>query len=410
MAGRCVIGAMVTNDACANDTNTCIPSPIVNRSGASAITNEEAALVANGAPAGWHYGASRCHYMFMNQAWTSTSTPLRQPISGTSQGDFENNRLPVVTTKATSGVSWLQVAAGNDDANIIARGNEIKAWQDAHRGAGKWGATFVWSFHHEPNSAGEITTAGSLSQAGANYIAATRHIYDIWVARGVTIWQGQSDWTTTQEGMILAINLIDGHAANQDNQNSKQYFWGPATGAGAGNAWMDDHCIMFAYDPYPVASFLPLSDLVTQTFAGTPVKTWGANKRAYQEGRGMPFMEGIFETGIRQTYQYSTIGNAWLPAYGAANPSNWIINMRNYIRDSWPTLNLLCWWDDSATGHYEIDRTPAEFATAVTIFQDQTTFASALTPLPTGGPPPPPPGGDFVPGVVPIQMRAKMGA
>jgi hypothetical protein len=387
MAARCVIGAMVTNVH-----GQPIPSPIVTRSGAQPIFNEETALVAHGAPAGWHYGASRCHYMFMDQGWTSSSPPTRQAISGSSTADFENDRLPVVSTKI-SGSTWAQVAAGNADSIINTRGAEIAQWQDDHRGLGKWGATFVWSYHHEPNGQNEIDAGNgsNLATLASNWRAATQHVYDLWVAQGVTIWDGESDWTTNTEGLILAINLVDGAASNASlNAPGKGVFWGPANGAGAGDTWMDQHMVMFTTDPYPLTVMRPLSELVTTSVSGFPsIRTWSNAKKTYQESQGRPFLQGIFETGTRQVAQYTGgVSSQWTATGLAATEANWIINMRNYIRDTWTDLNLLCYWDDNATGWYEIDRTLAAFNAAATTFSDPAAYNDALAPIPGGFIPP----------------------
>jgi hypothetical protein len=358
-------------------------TPIVNRTCSDTpLWCEEQQMVTDGAPAGWHYGAGRNHYNFMNEALTVVNNESKTRISGHSRADFENNRLPIITTKS-AGATWAQVAAGAEDAFIDARGAELKLWQDAHRGLGKWGATFVWTFHHEPNN-DSAAQGGTIPIAAANWRAATQRIYERWVAQGVTIWVGEEDWTTHTEGMILSVNLIDGGAAGARGAD-KGVWWGPTNGNGAGNAWMDAHCLMYATDPYPGAStFLPMSWLMETTQGGTvSIKTWSDNKHTYQNSQGRVFLPGIFETGVKILSQYTNFTHAsWVATGLSPTEANWIINMRDYFRDDYPEMNVVCYWDDRAVGFYDVDSTPAKWAAVVSTFTDTAAYASGLASLP----------------------------
>jgi hypothetical protein len=372
------------------------PSPssaIVNRSASGGAINSEESLIAAGAPApGWNYGANRGHYLFLDEAWTVANNDTKNAISGTSTADFENDRLPVITHKS-GGSTWAQVAAGAEDALITARGNEIVTYQNAHRGLGKWGATFVWSFHHEPNSTTDISAnGGTASAAAANWRAATQHIYDMWVAQGVTIWDGEADWTTYTEGLVLSVNLVDGGSGGVTGAH-KGIWWGPVNGNGAGDAWMDANCQMYATDPYALGpSFTPFSFNVNTTQGGTvDIRTWSDAKKTYQESQGRTFLQGIFETGvgIYPSSQYSNGPHASWTATGlAASEANWIIEMQDYVRDSWPTLNLLCYWDDfssTTTHNYYLDNNQDKWDAVIAAWTDTATFASSLTALPSAG-------------------------
>jgi hypothetical protein len=376
------------------------PSPsssIVNRSASGGAINSEESLIATGSGvSGWNYGANRGHYLFLDEAWTVANNDTKNAISGTATADFENDRLPVITHKPASNNAsdWVNIANGNFDAQITARGNEIITYQNAHRGLGKWGATFVWSFHHEPNSSTDITNGGggSVATAAANWRAATQHIYDMWVAQGVSIWDGEADWTTHTEGLVLSVNLVDGGSGGVTGAH-KGIWWGPVNGNGAGDAWMDANCKMYATDPYALGpSFTPFSFQINTTQGGTvSIKTWSDAKKAYQESQGRTFLQGIFETGVG-IYPSSQYPNGphstWTATGRTANEAEWIDEMHDWIRDNWPTLNLVCYWDDfsSLTTHnYYLDNNTAKWNAVIAAWTDSAVFASSLDALPTAG-------------------------
>jgi hypothetical protein len=387
--GRCLIG---------NSVSASPNRAVITRSGASAIMNEETRIQTDSGISGWHFGANRMHYLFLDQPWllSGGASESKSYISGHSSGDAENNRLTVATHKLDTGDAWTWAQGAAATATVNAslysnmqqRGSEIAAWQVAHAGVGKWGSTFLWSFHHEPgdDAPGQ---GGSVAAGAANWIACTQNIYNIWVSEGVQIWQGSSDWTTTQEGMILSVNLTAGAAAGARDSDITS-FWGSASGSGAGNAWMDQHCLMYATDVYNVGP-TPDSSQRMKAFGfladTTGCKRWMDNKKIYQASQGRTFLSGIFETGCQSAASYPAAPHqSWIDTGLAATPENWLRNMRDYIRDDWPNLNILTYWDDTAPppGHsWELDTTVGYWNAAVPVLTDAT-FNSSLTPLPSG--------------------------
>jgi hypothetical protein len=394
--GRTLIGAMVSNSPV---------RAVIARNVTSPIMAEEAAIASSSGVSGWHYGASRCHYLFMDDPWGTIDSNTRQAIYGNSNADHENNRLTVATTKPSGGFNWAQTAAASPTVNvaayndIVARGAEIAAYQATYAGVGKWGSTFVWSPEHEPNTTDKITAnGGSVAAAAANWQAMAQNIYELWVAEGVQIWQGattggvpNNDWSTTQEGMIMSLCLVAGAAGGTGGANTHiSAWWGSASGTGAGNTWMDSHCILYGPDPYNVGP-APDTSQRMKTFeflVETPdCKTWMDNKSVYQASQGRSFLQGMFETGTQPASAYpATPHSSWLATGLAATPENYVALMRDYIRDHWQTLNLCCWWDDTgSTGHsYEIDSTLGMYNAVYPIWTGPV-FNSSLTPLPTAG-------------------------
>jgi hypothetical protein len=393
--GRTLIGAMVS------------PSPVravIARNVTSPIMAEEAAIASNAGVPGWHYGASRSHYLFMDEPWSTANNDTKQAIYGNSNGDHENNRLTVATTKVDPW-TWAQAGAATATVNaslysdIQQRGAELAAYQATYAGVGKWGSTFVWGPEHEGNTNAKIAdNGGSVAAAAANWQAMAQNIYEIWVSEGVQIWQGAStggvpnnDWSTTQEGMILALCLVAGAAGGTSGANTHiAAWWGSASGTGAGNTWMDTHCQMYAPDPYNVGGS-PQQRMKTFEFlVETPdCKTWMENKKVYQESQGRSFLSGMMETGTQPASAYpGTPHQSWLDTGLAATSENYVALMRDYIRDHWQNLNLCCWWDDTSntSGHsYEIDSTTGLYNAIYPIWTGPV-FNSSLTPLPTASP------------------------
>jgi hypothetical protein len=91
-------------------------------------------------------------------------------------------RIPYISWKPSTSagpIPWATIASGEVDAEIVARALAVKAW----------GKPMYLTFHHEPED--DVSTYGSEQ----DYVAAFRHIVDVFRAEGVTnvAWA----WTMT---------------------------------------------------------------------------------------------------------------------------------------------------------------------------------------------------------------------
>lgn len=156
--------------------------------------------------------------------------------------------------KGTLYLSWADIAAGKYDASIIdPTADKVRAWSQSHGGK----KTFM-IFHHEPESS---------RGTPAEYVAAWRHIYSRFVARGArqyviftwnmtgygtrvnqwsSMYPGDSyvDWLAYDPYVRVCVNDVAGklpefqttfgEPTGADVDNSGKYrFYKWATGAGA---------------------------------------------------------------------------------------------------------------------------------------------------------------------------------
>lgn len=291
----------------------------------------------------FRYGASRTnvpgshkHYGFLNQSFTSNG-------KAGMDSDHLFDRLPVISHKYDSGGTlWTAIAACSPTVNvaiynnIVARGNELASWQNSVRGSGKWGCTFCWAFHHECNN--ESGQGDTTAIMAANWRAAYFRILDIWeTVCGVTIWQGGSDFSTTVEGLIPAINLVSGKYSGHDNDIAT--YWG-------NDAQMNARCVMYAGDPYNGAG---ASRTATFEDIYSGQKSWGDAKAITQAAAGRPFMQAIWETGADVPSTFTNGNTASWTATGLPyTKSNWLLNAAAYIKLH-PELRLWIYYDDYAS-------------------------------------------------------------
>jgi PA14 domain/Glycosyl hydrolase family 26/CARDB len=110
------------------------------------------------------------HNMFA--AWTDR-------IPGPAQiDDVANGRIPMITWQPVN-TTLTDIASGVYDANIIARAQFVKAF----------GSTILLRFAHEMNGnwyPWSGSSNGGATSGPANYIAAWRHVHDLFVAQGAT--------------------------------------------------------------------------------------------------------------------------------------------------------------------------------------------------------------------------------
>jgi hypothetical protein len=338
---------------------------VVNRNcGSGYIISCEEAKVTTDSGQTFVYGADRRHYDDITDSWPPNADNVFGRLSGHATADFEKDRLPVMSSKYL-GTTWAQIAAaasGTIFNNIVTRGNAIKAWQDSHIGQGRFGCTFAWSFHHEPNN-----DSGGAGMAVTDWQAATQNIVTIWQGLGVRFWTGTNDGTTTQEGIILCINLITGETSG-GYQNDWDTWW-PSN-----HTWMNANMVCAAGDGYNNGSVFKPFSYMFQTY-----KSWTDAKRTSQAAAGRTFLAGIWETGCQANSFYSSTHGTW-PGGLAATKFNWFQNMADYIQTSWPLLHHMCYWDSTVVMIWTIDTTQNDWDGFVAISQHDAWGAAAVVP------------------------------
>ncbi len=331
----------------------------------------------------FRWGADRRHYLFFeDRSWPDNADTSHGRISGHAEADHERNRLSITSHKS-SAFSWAQVGACSstvnvqiyDDINFTAA--QIAAWQATYAGVGKWGSTFVWTFEHEPNQASKVSSnGGSLAVAAANWRAAVQNIYNLFLTNGVTIWAGNEDFGTTQEGMILALDMVSGHTTQGHDIET---WWGPSTATAdttPGDTWMDAHVLMHAGDHYNRGPLFQRWEYTSSFF-----KDWSDAKHTYQNAQGRKFITAIWETGVQLANQYTGTHSSWDATGLAATPENWLTDLLAYNK-TWTNLDLFCYWDSTGTFSYELDSSLSYWQTAGAVFSDPL-WAIAGTALPS---------------------------
>ena len=334
-------------------------------------------------PITFAWGGNRTHYL-------NNMETTNQVSGAVMTDDFNKNRLPMIGSHSTA--SWAAVGSaargtgGNGGStiyqNLYDRGVEIKNWQDAHRGQGKWGATFAWTYDHEQNDDG----------AGADWLSGMRNIIEIWKEAGVVLWDGENNFATTTEGLMPGICLKAGRFADPDDIFE---FW-PNTGTGDA-AWADQNLVFYAPDMYNGSANLAYWPPATLF---DPLRTRMQAKAASQAALGRPYLQMYYEHACAELSHFTNGagGNpgSWSSVYGSTpyTKAFWMAEAADYLEEQWPDLAALVYWDVNAalnTGQGAVgatnylDSSLAAWESFVSNWANSPNFTSANDPLPQAG-------------------------
>jgi hypothetical protein len=321
------------------------------------------------------WGGNRGHYLSALETTNQTSSLT---------DDFNHDRLPMIGSHSTN--SWAAIGAALPGSSIYTnlqnRGVEIKNWQDAHRGQGKWGATFAWTYDHEQNNDG----------AGADWLAAIHNIIEIWKEAGVVLWDGENDFATYTEGLMPGICLMGGRFSDPD---AIYQFW-PNN-----DTWANQNLVFYAPDVYNGSANLAYWPPATLF---DPMRTRMQTKRDAQALLGRPYLQFIYEHACAELPHFTNGagGNpgSWASVYGSTpfTKAFWQTEAADYFENVWPDLNALVYWDSNAqlnTGQGAVgasnylDSSQGAWDAFVSTWASSPNFQNATDPLPTvdvGGP------------------------
>lgn len=334
-------------------------------------------------------GGNRLHY------GSGLETTVNGVVSWFSS-DLTHNRLPMCSIQTSNSYATVGAAAvGSTIWNqLLARGTEIRDWQNLHRGQGKWGSTFCFTLNHEVFSKVNAT----------DWLAAMKTVINAWKTAGVIMWDGDGDTlATTTEGLIAGCCLIAEHpTAYPGHLNDIDSYMPP------NDTWVTDNLFLYAPDAYNgsgAARYYPPSSLYTN------LRNKARSRKANSALRGKPFVTIIYEMACAELEHFtngagSTVTSSgvtypgWTAVYGSTPYSKqfWMSEAGAWFRDNWPDLAALVYWDDNAASSPGgigatncLDSSPEAWDSFITNWVDNTTFQNASDPVPTGAPPAPPP-------------------
>lgn len=328
----------------------------------------------SGLPSTWHQAGNRKFYLTLNTAFPPSSGTYGYLDSCQNDGV-----LPVVSVKCPTGVTWAQLGAAVPGQAIyntaVAWAQDVAAWQDANRGTGKHGCTFLFFFHHEPDdetTTSAISGATTYAAGAANWRAACEKLAAILEANGCSVWRGTLSGQTTQEGIMYGmINMTAGPfgamapSAGGYQGTGTAFGYSGTTAANDGYFpdnwdWGNDNVVCPSGDAYNRPNVWGTAEWAWNVWYGA----WFNRRKSFMEARH-PWLRVILETGTDLPSAYSTLGNGrgW-PAGLAFTVANWFRNMANYVNaqratNPWFYISM---WDSVATFDYRLDRTAADWA------------------------------------------------
>jgi len=344
----------------------------------------------------FHWGGNREHY-----GGSLETTPLTNMLTA---DDFNKNRLTLCSSGLSNSYAAVAAAAVGSTIwnNLVARGVEIRNLQNARRGIGKWGSTFCWTLSHEVFSKANPT----------EWLGAMRTIIEAWKSAGVVMWQGGNDLSTTVEGLIPGVCLIADHPTGfPGHLNDIDLFWPPTTnGTVQNDLWANDNLVLFAPDQYNGSQafrYYPPSSLFVN------LRNKARARAALSAQRGRPFVTGIYEHACAELEHFTNGPGATLtssgvsyPGWNAVYPSTpyskqfWQAEAGAWLRDNWPDLAFLVYWDNNANGNTGpgsvgitnfLDSSEAAWDSFIANWVNNSTFQNASDPVPSGAAPPSPP-------------------
>lgn len=359
------------------------------------------------------FDLNRRGYGFLSSAWP--------PTTDGSTGNMERNaaagRIAFYSHKAPTGVTWQQVANGAIDTQIDARGAEIAAWFTNHPGY-----SFVWSFHHEPNSSTDITAEGGGNEAtaAARWRAATERIWTRWQAQGVPVWVGNQDGSTVTHGIILCGPVLvagaQAYPASSSDPNTtdagvvgKLNLW---YGQYDSAAWVWSNIQAAGGDGYNQG---PVWRAFEETFGDYPVtgyrygfKTWSDYRKTQANNDGRNLLQTWWEFATRergdQLNPYTSESTYWTGLATAATKANWIKHLATYFSADADDVYGVTYYDSGMGGNagegWMVDTSTAAWQGWLECLQDPV-FGYV-------GGPEPPPATLYYPGVMTVNMHARL--
>ena len=224
--------------------------------------------------------------------YLQASTPLPTPDMRAAASSGHINLVDI-----TPGASWASVAAGGTDSELVAQADGLKAF----------GYPVMVSFDHEANA--RIGSSGTPAQ----FVAAWRHVYDVYQQQGAT--NVIFVWDMTGELFLNAQN------ANAMYPGSQYVDWVAAD----------------AYNWDPVR-------------AGAP---WRSFQQAFQ-----PFYTWAVQTGKPAMAEETGV----LESPSDANAkAQWYAGMATTV-EGWPNLKAVVYFNSSRDGAWWFDSTPQALA------------------------------------------------
>ena len=378
---------------------------VVNRTSISGsrISSEEAKLATDSGIPGYHYAGCRQHYFFIADQFPETGEE-------NFTNDASNNRLPICSTKVSDIGSWVDATNASPSStgvaltmynNLARYGDQMATWQDGHRGVGRFGATFPWSLHHEPNDddVQNVSISGNANgvQGVLNYQSAVENIIELWKTRGVTMWEGDNSGFTTQEGLMLGLNLITGESAG----GSFSFGSGGASGSIQKTAdwgvwwpntwtWGNQNMVLSAADSYNNKATITTGVFKTLEYTLTSWTNWNDQKRTYLASIGRPFLTSVWETGTTEESLYNSIHSSWTATGLAKTKANWFLNALDWLKELESTgraMHHWTYWDSQVTpvatsNAYQVDTSIAAWNGWIAMATDPWWNGAPVSPSP----------------------------
>lgn len=236
---------------------------------------------------------------------------------GTSeQDDIVNGRIPLDTWQpqlaggaALSSNEDADIASGMFDSTIIARAKAVKAF----------GHPLFIRFGHEMNGNWYPWSGSDNGNNAASYVAAWRHVHDIFVQQGATnaVW-------------VWCPNATDDPSANTDPWNHwTNYYPG------------DNYVDWVAVDGYNWGS--------TTTFG-----TWQSFVSVFGNGTS-----GVYaDYAATKPFMIAETASAESGAPAGTSKAQWITDMANSLQTTFPNVQALLWFDSvgsSGVSEWPID-------------------------------------------------------
>jgi Glycosyl hydrolase family 26 len=234
-------------------------------------------------------------YYGWTEDWTTDSVPT---------ADFAAGRIPLVNLEPDN-VDFTDIVSGSLDATIRARAS----------GSKKLGHPFFLDFAAEMN--GDEAWSGN---DPALYVAAYRHIHDLFVAAGATnvIWAWCPNVTDTSGGNAMTMAYYPGDDY-VDWTGVDGYNWGTSD---PNFAWQSFHDVF--KDIYPLLA-----------------------------ARGKPILIGEMAS--------DEVGGS---------KSQWIADMIPTLRADFPSIKAFVWFDVKKERDWEIDSSPSSLSAYATLAAD----------------------------------------
>ncbi|MGH2595787.1 MAG: delta-60 repeat domain-containing protein [Actinomycetota bacterium] len=359
----------------------------------------------------WHH--DRRHYHFFANGFTQENNGAQGRVAN----DVLFDRLPCVSVKfprppgvpgtTATDNDWFYAATCSPTVNVTQYnlvknyGVQMAAWQASRVGVGRWGAGIQWDPHHEPNNASEQGTFGGSDVAtAAAWHAMAQRVCEIFRDDcGVRFAQMDQNgaFLPGGDGLIFMMNLTAGNQSGSSTQGeprSTSYSrWWPTNGSWP---WGDQHIMGVSTDAY--------NQTQPPNFAGTfhpfswcyqPFHTYCDQRRAIQDAAGRPFLECVWETNSAEITQYGGgVSAEWTATGLPASKANWYLQLADYIKNSWPRLWMLTFFDSQGAPtqtDWKFDSSQAAVDALAVIMARTDVFQPYPTAVPPPPPPPPPP-------------------